>query len=959
VASVPIKTEHERGVDGQRPGQRLSRATMIVVGIDGPALAKTITFERRALSAADVLALAELSKGARDIDELAHEVASRCGTSADEILSLAAELDERGLLVPADDLVPAPTGAQAVDALAADADPDPDHAHVMPVPTVFRIHAGSFEHRWHDGTLALALSPAELVAAASWREPSSPDDAFDRFTLEQRGEALDRSAFDALARRMQAVGLLDVFDPDTADTGSYADELHESIRRNMRITHATKMAVEAHAAERAEVPGGEHRVPVIPIHDNWIIPPLSLGLIVAYAKVYDDGALERSYDFVPRWLVDPGQVPEITTRPGVFLFSNYIWNHVPNLALAAQIKQQSPTSITIHGGPDTPKYEGDVARYFRDNPHVDITVRGEGEATFAELLTALAGHVGDTPADLSVLEDVAGISFRLGDRVVTTPDRDRITDLDTIPSPFLTGLFDSFAAGPARAAMIETNRGCPYGCTFCDWGSATLSRIRQFDLDRVLAEIEWCASRGFESISLCDANFGIFERDIIIAEKFAECRRTYGFPHQVGNNYAKNTVKHLKKIIKIFADAGIVAEGIVSLQSMDTETLQVIRRKNIKVEKYTELAAEFGANRLPLAVDLMMALPGSTTQSYLNDLQECANRDVRVRIHPTTMLPNSPMNEPSYRAEHGLVAMPGEVVKQSSTFDEDDWNYMWELRRVYLMCDLFAALRHVARFARSETGVQEVAFYDRLMRDVYAEPDRWPAMHFTFQSVPDLMVPPCSWSLYIDDVRDYLTSVLGIADDSSLETVLAVQLAHLPARDRKQFPEVLQLAHDHEAWHRARVAEVDAGHREDWEQRVPALRTFGPGTLTVDDPENICSMAMGGDLILFSLHLMAWDLDSPVARPRTTIDEQRHRVDPSATDEAAVVVDEPEAVVEPGPVAEPAGGGTAVAIAPTKPRVSTETEAPSTPVPTPDPAPASTTATATAKVSRLLGRLRK
>ena len=42
-------------------------------------------------------------------------------------------------------------------------------------------------------------------------------------------------------------------------------------------------------------------------------------------------------------------------------------------------------------------------------------------------------------------------------------------------------------------AILETNRGCPYGCTFCDWGSATLSRIRKFDLDRVFAELEWCA----------------------------------------------------------------------------------------------------------------------------------------------------------------------------------------------------------------------------------------------------------------------------------------------------------------------------------------------------------------------------------------------------------------------------------------------------------------------------------
>lgn len=46
------------------------------------------------------------------------------------------------------------------------------------------------------------------------------------------------------------------------------------------------------------------------------------------------------------------------------------------------------------------------------------------------------------------------------------------------PSPYLTGEFDEIDPARWRSATIETNRGCPYGCTYCDWGSATLSRIR-------------------------------------------------------------------------------------------------------------------------------------------------------------------------------------------------------------------------------------------------------------------------------------------------------------------------------------------------------------------------------------------------------------------------------------------------------------------------------------------------
>jgi radical SAM superfamily enzyme YgiQ (UPF0313 family) len=537
------------------------------------------------------------------------------------------------------------------------------------------------------------------------------------------------------------------------------------------------------------------------------------------------------------------------------------------LELSAVVKARNPHNIVVHGGPDTPKYLGDAQRYFAEHPQVDIAVHGEGEATFTHMLAALRGAVTDGPPDLGVLADVPGLSYRTRDGIVQTAARDRIADLDTIPSPILTGLYDGFIpAGPAGAVIIETNRGCPYGCTFCDWGSATLSRVRKFDMDRLFAELEWCAKHNFDTVGIADANFGIFERDVAIAEKIAELKATYGYPRFVGNNYAKNTVKHLSRIIEVFTEAGIVAEGKMSMQTFDEGTLTTIRRKNIKVEKYYDLSGEFRRNQLPLMVDIMMGLPGSTPETFRNDLQECINRAVRVAIHSTILLTNSPMNEPEYRDENRITALPGEEVKETASFTRDEWEQMNRLTAAYYVFENFGVLRQIATYVHAETGRREIDFYEQLVEDVYRTPDRWPLTMLTLQVLPELMVPPVSWRLLLDELRGYLVERVGLADDDALETVMTVQHALLPARGRS-FPLELDLPHDYGAWFSS-VAELrDQGRHNDWHAVVPSLRSMQPGRFTVRDPFDVCTTALGGSLRSLMVE-NAWDLDSPVSRPR-------------------------------------------------------------------------------------------
>jgi hypothetical protein len=257
----------------------------------------------------------------------------------------------------------------------------------------------------------------------------------------------------------------------------------------------------------------------------------------------------------------------------------------------------------------------------------------------------------------------------------------------------------------------------------------------------------------------------------------------------------------------------------------------------------------------------MMGLPGATVASLRRDLQDAIDHDVRTSLYESVLLPNSPMNEPSYREEHGITALPGKVVQETASYTRADWEQMSDLDYLFTLCDNSGMLRHVARYVRREVSLPELRFYEQLSTSVMGDPERFPALAFAIEYVPLLGVPPVSWSLLIDEVRRYLVEEVGIADDAALDTVLAVQLAHLPARERR-FPDTLDLPHDYAAWHAAIQDARESGHRRDWETVIPPLRSFGPAQLTVEDPNEISALALASAVA----RRAPWEFSSPVAR---------------------------------------------------------------------------------------------
>ncbi|MCU1353390.1 MAG: hypothetical protein JWM05_2599 [Acidimicrobiales bacterium] len=349
-------------------------------------------------------------------------------------------------------------------------------------------------------------------------------------------------------------------------------------------------------------------------------------------------------------------------------------------------------------------------------------------------------------------------------------------------------------------------------------------------VERVLAEIAYGAEQGWRALFIADANFGMFPRDLEIARWIVEQARRCGAPTHVDATFAKKANDRVVEIVKLFSDAGLMKTGVLSLQSVDPTTVSIVRRDNIRTERYERLAGAFRAQQLPLLSDIMVGLPGSTPTSFMRDLDYCLRTGVKARVLSTELLPNSPMNAPDYRvAEQIEVNERGEVVA-SRTFDVDDRIRMSRLADLYWMSEHFHLWDEVLRFLAWDHGLLPMDVLDHIDRVTRVEPDRYPAVTFVARWFHQAQVAPVSWEPFVTELGDLVEQELHVSCGSDLATVLRVQHALLPLPGRP-LPERIDLDHD---WGRYRDGRADG--RELGDRSGPRLADLPPGAIEVDDP---------------------------------------------------------------------------------------------------------------------------
>lgn len=560
---------------------------------------------------------------------------------------------------------------------------------------------------------------------------------------------------------------------------------------------------------------------------------LPLGCLMSYAKAHKAGTLTEFFDFRPlkncmptEWHYYPDEAA--AHRGSIWLVSSYVWNHEDNLEIARQIKEADPTAMIIAGGPHIPAYEAECQAFLQTHPYIDITSRGEGEVTLAEILERVA-EVRRAGCEIE-LSGVNGITYRKGGQLQRNPDRIKTRDLDKFPSPYLTGEFEDASFDDLPLMILETNRGCPFGCTFCDWGSATLQKFSLFDLDRVKQEIVLIAKKRIESLYLGDSNFGAFDRDIEIAQAIADAKRKYGYPKQFGTSFAKNASPRLAKIIKILSQEKLIHIGLISIQSTDKETLDAINRSNIKNEKYEKLIEIFKQEKLNLSSELLIGLPGQTVQSHKEDLQFFIDRKLMTIAYCTAVMPNAPMNEPGYRKKYQIVTDKNGYVMSTSTFSNEERKQMIKLFLSFQFFYGAGVLRYFLYHLQMEHSIRFMDFVESYLNFSAEHRATYP---ISYQLQNDLLSMRREWSPSLEwtpdegiflfcHLEEFYAEVVGFTKEhyklnlsADIEkTLVDAQIAVMPSLG-KTVPFSVALPHDLPAYIQQIKELPVADHRPD------------------------------------------------------------------------------------------------------------------------------------------------
>jgi len=379
--------------------------------------------------------------------------------------------------------------------------------------------------------------------------------------------------------------------------------------------------------------------------------PINIGYIASYCiKRFGNKVDIKLFKYIEELEKAINESP-----PDILGLSNYVWSQNVSNEMFKLFTKKNPDGLKIWGGPNFPIDMPSQKKFFENFKDVDVYIPTDGEIGFSNLVEK-ALQVNTKEMRSKVLQEpIDGCMIKNPDGdLLYTIEGTRIRNLDEIPSPYLAGILDHFF-DDKLVPMLQTNRGCPFLCTFCTDGRESVNQVNRFGKQRVKDELDYIAKHVKEdihSLYISDLNFGMLPGDLETCNSIVEIQKKYNYPEKINATTGKNNQERIIESIKSLNGTMLMS---MSVQSMDEQVLTNIKRANISAEKMVELSPtihEYGVNT---SGEIIMGMPGQSYASVLDTIRQLIYGKVDdIIIHACMMLPGSEMATPAERSKWKL-----------------------------------------------------------------------------------------------------------------------------------------------------------------------------------------------------------------------------------------------------------------------------------------------------------------
>lgn len=401
-----------------------------------------------------------------------------------------------------------------------------------------------------------------------------------------------------------------------------------------------------------------------------------LGLLSLLAIAVADGhdgaifdpavALHRgTVDLGPSFYADVA-ASLLDLDPDVLGLTSLGCNLICTYKIARHVKRARPELPILLGGPHATILSREVLAQFAP---FDVVVRHEAEGNLSALLRALDGA--------GSLEDVPGLTFRRGGRVVSTPPTPLIEDLDQLPWP----AYDRYPIEDLglRSMRVEAGRGCPFSCTFCSTASFFGRRYRLKSPDRLVAELDFLNSR----YGICD--FAL-THDMFTANKN---KVTLFCEAVAGRGYTWSCSARMDcvdpQLLATMYDSG--CRAIYYGVETGSARMQKISDKHMDLGLVEPVLDTTGRVGMSAVVSMITGFPEETADDQaatLDMLGDCMRRSpdlVSLQLHLLTPEPGTLL----YDQRRGSLAYDGHITDFNfPTLEPDDAEVMRALPELFM-----------------------------------------------------------------------------------------------------------------------------------------------------------------------------------------------------------------------------------------------------------------------------------